>query len=441
MKYDEVYHPHEKQLEVHRDRSRFRVLVCGRRFGKTTFAVNELIVNGLKEQRSINWYVAPTYRQAKQIAWSMLLHFCPKEIIAKTNETELRVELYNGSIIELKGADNPDSLRGVGINLLIIDEVASIRNYDWLWQEVLRATLTDTQGRAIFIGTPKGFNHFYSLYNRGQEEGEYKSWRFKTSDNPFINKEEIEKAKGELTPDYFAQEYEADFRKYVGLVYKDFNRETHIIDSFEIPTEWAIYRGIDFGSTNPTACLWIAVDGDDNWFISSEYYEAGQTIDYHAGRINADQFSQRVKQSFGDPSGAQWISEFATRGVYITPANKETGTSDQNWVRYGIGMVETKLKSIPGHSVPPVQGGKPLLESGLPSLFVFRDCENLIGEFEHYRWKEKTESQATDLNQPDMPEKANDHLMDALRYFACSYKKVGDVPEDFNKDNKNWEFK
>src|SRR3990167_8714580 len=111
MKYDEIYQPHPKQLEVHKDRHRFRVLVCGRRFGKTTLAVNELIVNALKEPKSINWYIAPTYRQAKQIAWTMLLRFLPREIVTKTNETELKVELHNVAIIELKGADYPDSLR------------------------------------------------------------------------------------------------------------------------------------------------------------------------------------------------------------------------------------------------------------------------------------------------------------------------------------------
>ena len=441
MKYDEIYQPHEKQLEVHQDSHRFRVLVCGRRFGKTTFAVNELIANALGEEKSKNWYVAPTYRQAKQIAWSMLLHYCPQGIIKRTNETELKVELHNGSTIELKGADNPDSLRGVGINLLIIDEVASIRNYEWLWQEVLRATLTDTEGRAIFIGTPKGFNHFHTLYLLGQSPGDYKSWKFKTSDNPFLSREEIEKARHELSEDYFAQEYEADFRKYTGLVYKEFNREIHIIDPFDIPSEWERYRYFDFGSTNPTAVGWVTVDGDDNWFIVSEHYASGQTIDYHAGVINANRFNSNIRQSYGDPSGAQWISEFASRGVYITPANKETGTSEQNWVRYGIEKVSEKLKCIPGHSVPLVQGGKPLLESGLPSLFIFKNCENTIREFETYRWKEKTESQASDLNQPDMPEKANDHLMDALRYFAVSYKKQIEIPENFNKDTVDWSFK
>ncbi len=435
VKYDELYLPHEKQIEVHKDRHRFRILVCGRRFGKTTLAVNELIVSAVKNPKTLSWYVSPTYRMSKQIAWTMLLHYLPKEIVAKTNETELKVELYNGSIIELKGADNPDSLRGVGVNLLIIDEVASIRNWDWLWQEVLRATLTDTEGRAIFIGTPKGFNHFHDLYLRGQASDEYKSWRFKTIDNPFIKKEEIESAKSELSPDFFAQEYEADFRKYTGLVYKEFNRDINVIDSFDVPDSWSIYGCMDFGSTNPTAYLWIAVDTDDNWFVIGEHYDTGKTIDYHAGVINSN--PKRAIRTFGDPSGAQWISEFREKGVYITPANKETGTSGQNWVRFGIEKVAQKLRALPGHDV--YVAGQTLRNG--PALYVFRGCENTIREFETYRWKEKLVGQATDLNEPDQPEKANDHALDALRYFAVSYKKEAELPEGFNEDKKDWSFK
>jgi len=202
-----------------------------------------------------------------------------------------------------------------------------------------------------------------------------------------------------------------------------------------------VYRSLDFGSTNPTCCLWIGVDEDDNMFIFDEYYESGQTIDHHAGVINSKSHGIPIVATYGDPSGAQWISEFATRGIYITPANKETGTSEQNWIRYGIEKVSEKLKCIPGHAVPQIKGDRALLESGLPSLYIFRNCENTIREFETYRWRERTESQASDLNQPDMPEKANDHLMDALRYFAVSYKKQIEIPPDFNQDKKDWTFK
>lgn len=392
-----------------------------------------MILQWALRQNGLYWIVSPTYRQSKQIHWrqfnNLLYDF--KIPIAKKNEVELSVTLQNNSIIELKGAENPDTLRGVKLRGIVIDEIASIRNWDWLYQEVLRPTLTDFVAPGIFISTPKGFNHFYDLFQRGQTgSDDYKSWRFTSYDNPYIPKGEIDNARKELTEDTFAQEYLADFRKYTGLVYKEFQRETHVIEAFTIPEEWNIYRGVDFGSTNPTCCLWIAVDSDDNWFIVSEHYETGQTIDYHSGRINSNTFNRNIVQTWGDPSGAQWILEFANRGIYITPATKETGTNFNSWVRFGIEKVAERLKTVPGRFVSSVQtkiddsNSKQLGNGlGMSSLFIFSNCSNTIREFETYRWKEKSVTQAQDLNEPDVPEKANDHALDALRYFAVSYTK------------------
>lgn len=408
------------QSEAWNDNHRFRVVCAGRRAGKSTFAQLS-VINWASKEVGLYWIVAPTYVQAKQIHWQGIQHYVPQKLIAKKNEAELSIEFINGSKIQLKSAENPDSLRGVKLRGLVVDEVASIRNWPWLWQEVLRATLTDYEAPAIFIGTPKGFNHFYELFEEGQIEGSiYKSFRFTSYDNPYIPKQEVDQAKKELTEDNFAQEYLADFRKYTGLVYKEFQRELNVIESLVVPDSWEIYRAFDFGSTNPTVCLWIAVDSDDNWFIIAEHHESGKTIDYHAGIVNANQYSGHVVQSYGDPSGAQIITEFAQRGIYITPALKETGTSFNSWVRFGIEKVAEKLKSQPGHKVEKVQQRG----NGVPRLFVFNSCINTIREFETYRWQEKSVTQAQDLNEPDVPEKANDHAMDALRYFAVSYVKL-----------------
>ena len=438
---------HPSQRQVYDDKHRFRIVAAGRRWGKTVLSqIITLDWATRRGQEGLYWIVSPTYRQAKQIHWRHLQALVPQEWILKKNEVELSITLKNGSIIELKGAENPDALRGVKLRGLVIDEIASIRNWDWLWTEVLRPTLTDYQAPALFISTPKGYNHFWDLYQGGQttvagdnEGSGYKSWRFTSYDNPYINKGEIDKAKNEITEDTFQQEYMADFRKYTGLVYKEFQREVHVIEPFDIPAGGGqgIYRGIDFGSTNPTAVLWIYVDSDENWFMFDEHYQTGETIDYHAGVINSKS-TRAVTATYGDPSGAQWISEFAQRGIYITPANKETGTNQKNWVRYGIEKVSEKLKRIPGHVVPnTLKQSDTNVQStsgGMPSLFIFNNCANIIREFETYRWKEKSVTRAQDLNEPDVPEKANDHALDALRYFAVSYKKqepTGDLPQQW----------
>src|SRR3990167_3089737 len=360
------------QLEVAKDEHRFKVICAGRRSGKSVLARLTLLKWAL-EKAGTYYLVSPTYRQAKSIHWTELRKEVPRDWVLKKNEVELSITLKNGSIIELKGAENPDALRGVKLRGLVIDEIASIRNWEWLWSEVLRPTLTDYQSPALFISTPKGYNHFYELYQAGQidnGDGGYKSWRFTSYDNPYIPKGEIDNAKKELTGDTFQQEYMADFRKYTGLVYKEFQREVNVIEPFTIPESWELYRAIDFGSTNPTACLWIAVDGDGNTFIYNEHYETGQTIDYHAGIINSKTGSTHIQQTFGDPSGAQWISEFAQRGIYITPANKEVGTNFNSWVRFGIEKVSEQLKRTPGKLVEGIKA----TESGTPALFIFSTC-------------------------------------------------------------------
>ena len=190
-----------------------------------------------------------------------------------------------------------------------------------------------------------------------------------------------------------------------------------------------VYGTMDMGFTNPTVCLWVGVTNDEDWIVFQELYETGQTTDYYAGRINSMSQGMNIVATYGDPSAAQLIADYATRGIYITPANKEVGTGFPNWVRFGIDKISEKLKQKPGKlRIDGKQG-----EKGAPSLYVTNNCVNFIRELETYRWREKSVSQAQDLNEPDVPEKANDHALDALRYFAVSYKKreeEGEIPDD-----------
>ena len=443
MKYDSIYKPHPAQLVIHKDKHRFRTLVCGRRFGKTTLSVNELIVRALKEKAQFPfWYGAPTYKQAKQIAWQMLKKFAkpPLRNPKKDNETELSIQLYNGNKIALKGLDNAISLEGVGLSYFVGDEISAARNWDECWQSSLRPMLMDTGAGALFISKPRGYNHFHTLAKRGDHnniiEGEpltpvkldpdYITYRFTTYDNPHIPREEIEKTKEESTEGYFDQEVLAKFTRFTGLVYKEFDRNIHVIDPFDIPESWQIFAGVDFGTRHPTVFLWVAVDNDGNWFIIDEYFESTKTIDYHAGVIKSNIYFDRVLYAYADPSGAQWIDEFRDRGVYMTKAVKETGTQQNHWVRLGIEKIAEALKVMPGHFVPHIQKMYPTKygEAGvyrMPRLYVFSKCVNTIREFENYKWKQKrTTIQSQDATEPDMPEKVFDDCLDSLRYFAVS---------------------
>lgn len=420
---------HPTQKVVAQDNHTYRVVCCGRQWGKTTLAVLEMIACAYAKGGRRVAYFATTFDQARNIAWVQLKEATRAVWVKPPNESrlELSIKTQDGGISELslRGFENIETARGQQWDFLVIDEVASLKNWDYAWEAILEPALAFRKGKALFISTPRGFNFFHEMYLKGQEKNDYwKSWRFTTYDNPYFPQERIEQAKKTSTVDHFAQEYLADFRKFTGLVYKAFQREIHVIEPFDIPESWQSYRALDFGSTNPTACLWIGVDGDDNWYIVGEHYAAGNTIDYHAGVINSHPLSPRVTGTFGDPSGAQWIQEFAQRGIYITPATKEIGQAFNTWVTFGIDKVAQKLKLTPGHSVPGLRDGVRRVEAaGLPQLFVFSSCVNTIREFETYRWKEKAVTQAQDLNEPDVPEKANDHALDALRYFAVSYQR------------------
>ncbi len=221
---------HPKQLVVYRHKSRFKVVVAGRRWGKTQLA-RTCLISFARVKRRLIWYVAPSYRMAKQIMWPELMESIPAKWIKKVNETTLTIVLRNGTRIELKGADNPDSLRGVGVHYLVMDEVQDIDPE--AWTKVLRPTLASTGGHALFIGTPKAYNFLYDLYMLGQEEnnqlrGRWMSWQFPTITSPFIPKEELEAARRDMDEKSFKQEFLASFETMSGRVYHAFDRKTHV---------------------------------------------------------------------------------------------------------------------------------------------------------------------------------------------------------------------
>lgn len=214
------------QREVATSAARFRVLVAGRRFGKTHLALWELAKAARFCNRKV-WYIAPTYKMAKQIAWMMLKNKLARcGWASKLNEVGLIAELKNGTIVELKGADNYDSLRGVGLHFVCLDETQDIKRE--AWTEVLRPTLSDTGGTALFIGTPRGRNHFYEMFQAGNEgRVDWASWQFSTLDGGNVPPEEVTAARRDLDDLTFQQEYEASFVDFAGRAYYPFIASTH----------------------------------------------------------------------------------------------------------------------------------------------------------------------------------------------------------------------
>ena len=435
---------HRKQNEVFQDTHRFRVVCAGRRSGKTVLG-HVTILDWATKAVGLYWIISPTYRQAKQIHWRHLQHFIPRDWVLKKNEVELSITLKNGSIIELKGAENPDALRGVKLRGLVIDEIASIRNWEWLWSEVLRPTLTDYQSPALFISTPKGYNHFYELYQAGQidnGDGGYKSWRFTSYDNPYIPKGEIDNAKKELTEDTFAQEYLADFRKHTGLAHKQWDREIHLIESFDVPNEWNRGRGFDFGDVHYTASVRIAIDGEDNWFLETSYMDNNKDTKQHAEAILSMDYGLPFIPCWGDPSGKQWMEYFRLHNLNINPADKTIGQGFRGWVEFCVEKINEGLISHPGHTVR-LPDGRTI--ENAPKFFVLNNGKNdaFVSQIEKLSWKQTiTGENVPVLDEDGDPTGGHYDLMAALRYFAVSYKKT-DKPYTEPRDsiaNKDWSF-
>lgn len=205
------YTPHNAQWQLHECPARFRILTCGRRWGKTLACVNEMWKAALERNGALCWWVAPFYRTT-EIGYRLAKQANP-DLIKKAIDTKMRIELVNGSVLEFRSAENEDALRGEGVDFLIVDEAAMVKKT--AWEEALRPTLSDRKGRAIFISTPKGRNWFYDLFQRGQNPDfpDYASFTFPTSSNPFIDPAELEDVKKTLPADVYGQEYEAEFLK------------------------------------------------------------------------------------------------------------------------------------------------------------------------------------------------------------------------------------
>ena len=230
------------QNDVFHHDARFKMLAAGRRFGKTHLSLVQLIVWAAAKSGSLNWYLAPTYRAAKSIAWRQLKAMVPKELFADKNEVDLSIELINGSRIELKGGDRYDSLRGNSLSNVILDEAAYIPPD--CWEMVIRPALADQRGNAIFISTPCGFNHFHEWYEQAETEPDWETFSYNTIEGGNVPPEEVELARRTLDERTFKQEFLASFETFSGRVFVEFGDENITQDAQDLGGP--VYVGLDF---------------------------------------------------------------------------------------------------------------------------------------------------------------------------------------------------
>ena len=381
------------QREVTNSGARFRVVIAGRRWGKTHLAVREL-AKVCRQPRKRTFYVAPSYRQAKQIVWDPLKYrLIDLGWVRKINESDLTVTLINGSTISLRGADNPDSLRGVGLDFVVMDEFAMID--EKAWNEVLRPTLSDKQGTAMFISTPMGQGNWaYDLYQRGQEQSDHhwESWQFTTLSGGNVSEDEITQAQRDLDERTFRQEYLATFETAGNRIYYAFDRGTQVKTMNHDVA--AIYTGWDF-NIDPMSVVIATRTGDHLHVIdeirlfSSNTQEAVEEIKsrYPRSRIWAfpDPASRQRKTSAG---GATDVTILQNAGFVVKVPHSHTPVRDR------INAVNSRLRSA----------------SGEINLTIDPGVRHLIEGLERQTYKAGS-------SQPDK-DSGYDHMNDALGYMV-----------------------
>ena len=379
------------QSEIFCSDSRFRVCVAGRRFGKTFLSTGEILRAAIGGKNRNCWYLAPTYSAAKEIAWDMLIASIPDEYIVKKNETSLTIKLINGSTIALKGTEKSSNLRGRALDMVVLDEFSEMKHE--VWHEVIRPSLSDREGSALFIGTPKGRNHFYDLWAKGVDGADnWQSFQYTTLDGGNVSASEVEQARADLDERTFKQEYEAAFITYAGIIYYNFERASSVVKHED--DGGVLHIGMDF-NTDPMSAV-IALRKGNNLFCIDEIIIYGSNTDEMVKEIH-QRYPNRQIIIYPDPAARQRKTSAGGRTDLSILQNAGFMTKAKQShpaVRDRINAVNSRLKS----------------GSGERHLFFTDKCKQAIKSLERQTYKEGT-------SQPNKDD-GYDHANDALGYMV-----------------------
>lgn len=266
------------QQKVFNAPERFKVVAAGRRCGKSRLAAWLLIINALQSKSGHVFYVAPTQGQARDIMWSVLLDLA-HPVISSSHVNNMQIKLINGATISLKGADRPDTMRGVSLKFLVLDEYADMKPS--VWEEVLRPALADQKGQCLFIGTPKGRNHFYELYKYAElgDDDTYTAWHFTSYDNPLLDAEEIDAAKKSMSSYAFRQEFMASFEALGSEIFKEtwvkFDKEEPDDGEYYIAVDLAGFADVAVKTKNKkldSTAIAVVKAGVNGWWVADIIY-------------------------------------------------------------------------------------------------------------------------------------------------------------------------
>lgn len=412
------YHPHSQgQMNYHQSNARFKVPVCGRRFGKSTMAGKDLEPTLFKPERAYYWIVGPTYDLGEKefrVVWDDLIigqKFGQDKRVKKAynkRSGDMYIELPWGARIEVRSATHPDSLVGEGLSGAIMSEAA--KHSKETWERFIRPALSDKRGWATFPTTPEGHNWLHQLWMFGQDPRypDYASWSFPSWENKIVypggrEDPEIKLIELTTTPEWFMQEIGADFSSFVGRIYSEFDVQTHCKELHYNPA-WPNYIAFDWGFVNPLAAIEFQIDPFDNIYIWREHYKPYLTLQDHIRELKArpQPPGYAITCGYGDAADPEATLE-VSRIFCPVLSMPEAKT---NW-RQGIDTVKMFLKEYQIGEID--EYGTPKTS---PKMFVDYSCSNLIREFQNYKAKEGTTAQSP----REIAQGIDDHALDALRY-------------------------
>jgi hypothetical protein len=421
------------QSTVFQSNQRFRVLVAGRRFGKTFLALVELCQAAWGPGRKV-WYVAPTYKQAKRIAWKALKQMTKGYWASTPNETDLTIELASGGTISLRGADNYDSLRGDGLDFLVLDEYASINRE--AWTEVLRPALSDREGHALFIGTPRGRNHFFELYEAAQDQPHWARFQYTTEQGRNVSLKELECATHELDERTYRQEFQASFENLgVGIAYYAFDRQ-HSVRDLRYDRSLPLFWSLDFNMNPLCSVLGQIVQG--------RVHILDELILPNSNTLAAcEEFLERTRKwtmapvLVGLPEESEAFEDVmralqpAPLSVYIhgdaTGEQRKTSASRTDWqiAKDFLGRYTDRHRAsfrVPSAN-PPVKDRINCVNAMLRNhagehrLLIDPKCKQLIKDLEQVCWK--ADPHGNPLAELDKSDPLRTHTSDAVGYWIA----------------------
>ncbi len=369
---------------------RFIVLVAGRRWGKTTLGLYKMLCHAASARNQVCYFMGPTERQSKEMGWRTLKHLVPEALVRRTRESELEIELVNGSLIKVHG---PQSLRGTGLDFAVLDEVAYMPAE--LWPEIVRPMLADREGRALLSGTPRGFNFFYDLYHEARSRSDWAAFHYSTALGGYVSANELALLRSTMDPKLYAQEILASFELQKGRVYHAFSRDLNVTDVPLIP-DLPLLVGMDF-NVNPMTAVVAQKIGEECHVSAEVVLPNSNTFEMMQELLL--RYPQQRGVVHPDPTGAARKTSAAV------------GQTDHAIIRQA-GWYVHSLKPYP--IVDRINSVNAMFENANRQrrLLIDRKCKNLIRALDSLTFKAETH----------LPDKSSgfDHICDALGYLVVA---------------------